>query len=859
MDTAHSEEGSLDPSLADPDSSRSASPAPGDDSGDDAPKVFEKTITPLIYGEILCATTTNVTCSFKTHGSAHGRTSAIGNVYVTNYRFAFEYSRTSTLPVAIPESSSLAASASGATIGTADPSPSSSGAVFALEPRSATAPGTPSEERRLPADLANDIINAKSRPKGFKWKLKTLSAKNRKGGLKTALLSDGRCEELLSADDVLPVGARGFEIPLGLIASVEKVGGHRSIVDAYGLAVIGKDNRSFFIGFSLDRHVSNERRHLFDVINCGAFPVTFGRTPFAFLHRSPEVEETGWRLYDPTAEYTRIGVPNATWRLSRANARYELSDTYPALLAVPQSVTDGTLVETAHFRKKGRIPALSWLHPKTGASLTRCSQPKVGMLGKRCEGDEALLSAVSHANAARPDTLCIMDARPYKNAMANQAMGAGTENLSFYENTELQFLDIENIHVMRDSLRRLCDRRPDADWLHHVGLVLSGARKIVRLMCDNSASCLVHCSDGWDRTPQLTSLSMLCMDPYYRTIRGYAILIEKEWLSFGHKFATRCGHGVRNPGDDQRSPVFVQFIDATWQLLRQYPRAFEFSEKFLALILDELHSGRYGTFMHDTEKARVESDLDTTTRSLWTSVSTPEGAAPYLNANYASADADVIVPDTTPKALKVWTRYYMRDDDHAVDWADFERGSSDRLLQLRNAFERPDTPANEVQSAPGSPGALRPVVSRAHSSSALVVGSARSSLRSIGADGLALDTSAGAGALYERLREGYLVKQGGAIKTWKRRWFVLDEESGVFNYYKQQGDKAPVGTIDLSACTDVTLGERLRGGEVQFKIATPARTYVIQAESARYAQSWVNSVKEVVDKRRGKKEGAAAK
>lgn len=111
---------------------------------------------------------------------------------------------------------------------------------------------------------------------------------------------------------------------------------------------------------------------------------------------------------------------------------------------------------------------------------------------------------------------------------------------------------------------------------------------------------MVHCSDGWDRTAQLTSLAMLMLDGYYRTIRGFEVLLEKEWLSFGHRFQLvncllhtswkfhcevrpscvtdelffliffqRIGHGDKNHTDADRSPVFIQFIDCVWQLTHQ--------------------------------------------------------------------------------------------------------------------------------------------------------------------------------------------------------------------------------------------------------------------------------------------------
>jgi ankyrin repeat protein/uncharacterized membrane protein YgcG len=44
-------------------------------------------------------------------------------------------------------------------------------------------------------------------------------------------------------------------------------------------------------------------------------------------------------------------------------------------------------------------------------------------------------------------------------------------------------------------------------------------------------------------------------------------------------------------------------------------------------------------------------------------------------------------------------------------------------------------------------------------------------------------------------KKGYLTKQGGRIKTWKKRWFVVSD--GCLYYYKATGDKEPLGIIPL--------------------------------------------------------------
>uniref|UniRef100_A0A8C2S2D5 phosphatidylinositol-3,5-bisphosphate 3-phosphatase n=1 Tax=Capra hircus TaxID=9925 RepID=A0A8C2S2D5_CAPHI len=396
-----------------------------------------------------------------------------------------------------------------------------------------------------------------------------------------------------------------LDASLGVISRVEKIGGASSRGEnSYGLETVCKDIRNLRFAHKPE---GRTRRSIFENLMKYAFPVSNNLSLFAFEYKEV-FPENGWKLYDSLSEYRRQGIPNESWRITKINERYELCDTYPALLVVPANIPDEELKRVASFRSRGRIPVLSWIHPESQATITRCSQPMVGVSGKRSKEDEKYLQAIMDSNA-QSHKIFIFDARPSVNAVANK-------------------------------------------------LILAGALRIADRVESGKTSVVVHCSDGWDRTAQLTSLAMLMLDGYYRTIRGFEVLVEKEWLSFGHRFQLRVGHGDKNHADADRSPVFLQFIDCVWQMTRQFPTAFEFNEYFLVTILDHLYSCLFGTFLCNSEQQRGKENLPRRTVSLWSYINSQ--LEDFTNPLYGSYSNHVLYPVASMRHLELWVGYYVR-------------------------------------------------------------------------------------------------------------------------------------------------------------------------------------------------------
>jgi len=386
-------------------------------------------------------------------------------------------------------------------------------------------------------------------------------------------------------------------------------------------------------------------------------------------------------------QYTSTRMPNngknsnnnkeyPRYRFTSVNRGYEICDSYPELFVVPSSITDWELQQVARFRRLGRIPILSWKSSTNNVALFRCSQPKVAMASNRSRADEHLIQSIAEANNIQNSVLYIMDARPKLNARANKIKGGGFENTNFYKNTKLEFLDIDNIHIMRKSRKSLAsliektsstkDKEwlqllGKTEWLQHIRQLLKGTYSMIRVLTREKCSVLCHCSDGWDRTSQLCCLVQLCLDSYCRTIKGFIILINKEWLSVGHQFDKRCGHRKDDSfEEDERSPIFEQFIECTWQLIEQYPLYFEFNQQFLICIMDHLYSCKYGTFLCDKLKQRQEYKLSQRTLSLWTHLQNCSNSKRFINIYYNPIKKQLI-PKYSLKILKFWKGWHLRN------------------------------------------------------------------------------------------------------------------------------------------------------------------------------------------------------
>jgi len=92
------------------------------------------------------------------------------------------------------------------------------------------------------------------------------------------------------------------------------------------------------------------------------------------------------------------------------------------------------------------------------------------------------------------------------------------------------------------------------------------------------------------------------------------------------------------------------------------------------------------------------------------------------------------------------------------------------------------------------------------------------------------------------LKEGWLTKQGGLIKTWKKRWFTL--EQNVLVYSKMPGLEKK-GQIVIKKDTDISLVPDYKKPNCFLIDPKIGRIYYIQANSQQEASEWVRILRDI--------------
>lgn len=139
--------------------------------------------------------------------------------------------------------------------------------------------------------------------------------------------------------------------------------------------------------------------------------------------------------------------------------------------------------------------------------------------------------------------------------------------------------------------------------------------------------------------------------------------IKKIYLTTIYRFFDRCNHCNVNSLAKEESPIFIQFLECVWQIMKQYPTVFEFNEHFLISIIDNLYSCRYGTFLCNNEKDRIKYSLREKTHSLWSMMNHSKFIDQYKNVFYKDNKTDYLRISLKLNKIYHWESLYNRSDN----------------------------------------------------------------------------------------------------------------------------------------------------------------------------------------------------
>lgn len=356
-----------------------------------------------------------------------------------------------------------------------------------------------------------------------------------------------------------------------------------------GLQLVLKNFR--VINYSFKFTPGGEDIRLAQALLHHAFPTTIDKY---FLTTSQTTPSSGIPEFnlaqDWEKELQRTRCPN--WRVSKHNESFNLCSSLPNVCVVPRDLLDGQLEAAAQHFQGMRPPVWCW-GTQAGAALVRMAQISPSIQDKAQENRMMGLVHRCHPKKLQP-TIYDLD-----------------QILPSHRELQVAFSKLRDLHTPDDASQyreqdcKYLSRWDSSKWLSYVSKCLETAQKSAVSMLHHNSSVILQDAEGRDMSTVISSLVQILLDPWYRTLRGFHMLLQKEWVSLGHPFTKRLGH-TRNDPEDQ-CPVWLLFLDCVFQISIQHPLALEFTSEYLVALWGAAHCSLHSTFMFNSVNAKLSA------------------------------------------------------------------------------------------------------------------------------------------------------------------------------------------------------------------------------------------------------------
>ncbi|XP_067829528.1 myotubularin-related protein 10 isoform X2 [Heptranchias perlo] len=289
-------------------------------------------------------------------------------------------------------------------------------------------------------------------------------------------------------------------------------------------------------------------------------------------------------------EIKRTGA--SEWRVCSVNEHYATSTNLPEYFVVPSSLADEDLKQLAPSFNGARIPMWCW-HHWTGSALVRMANVKAGIQLRK--HDTRILKAIAQSHPQKSEV--------FKSDLDKSLPSVPEVQAALVKLKQLCINDL-----FEETDEKWLSSLESTRWLEYVRLFLKHSAELTQWMYSKNISVIIQEEEGRDLSCVVASVMQVMLDPHFRTILGFQSLIQKEWVVAGYRFLDRCNH--LRESEKHECPLFLLFLDCVWQLLQQFPAAFEFTETYLTVLYDSTRIPLFGTFLFNSQYQRVQQSQD---------------------------------------------------------------------------------------------------------------------------------------------------------------------------------------------------------------------------------------------------------